>query len=73
MWRGRRRAWRLSPAGANKDTAIYCFHRLHELILANSERVGLLVGEVEQSYFGARRKGKRGHGAAGDGPGCSAF
>lgn len=59
-----------SLVGVNKNTAVYYFHRLRELIMARSEPVGLLAGEVEadESYFGGRRKGKRGRGAAGKVP-----
>ena len=50
----------------NKSTASYYFHRLRELIYNHSEDIGFLEGEVEvdESYFGGRRKGKRGRGAA---------
>ena len=56
--------------GVNKTTAAYYFHRLRELILAYSEDVCLLEGEIEvdESYFGGSRKGKRGRGAAGKVP-----
>ena len=56
--------------GVNKTTAAYYFHRLRELIFAHSEDVGLLEGEIEvdESYFGGSRKGKRGRGAAGKVP-----
>jgi len=56
--------------GVNKTTAAYYFHRLRELILAYSEESGLLEGEIEvdESYFGGSRKGKRGRGAAGKVP-----
>ena len=52
--------------GVNKSTASYYFHRLRELIYNHSEDIGFLEGEVEvdESYFGGRRKGKRGRGAA---------
>ena len=51
----------------NKTTAGYYFHRLRQLIYAHSDEAGLFEGEVEvdESYFGGRRKGKRGRGAAG--------
>jgi len=54
-----------SPVDVNKNTAVYYFHRLRELMMARGEPVGLLVGEVEadESYFGGRRKGKCGRGA----------
>ena len=40
------------------------------MIYAHSEHLELLAGEVEadESYFGGRRKGKRGRGAAGKVP-----
>ena len=54
-----------SLAGVNKTTASYYFHRLRLLIYKNSHEPGLLEGEIEvdESYFGGRRKGKRGRGA----------
>ena len=54
----------------NKSTAAYYFHRLRELIYYHSEDAGLLEGEIEvdESYFGGSRKGKRGRGAAGKVP-----
>jgi transposase len=56
-----------SLVGVNKTTASYYFHRLRLLIFNHSEHLGLLEGEVEadESYFGGRRKGKRGRGAVG--------
>ena len=56
--------------GVNKTTASYYFHRLRELIYLFSEDAGLLEGEIEvdESYFGGSRKGKRGRGAAGKVP-----
>ncbi|WP_251357874.1 IS1595 family transposase [Kangiella sp. TOML190] len=56
--------------GVNKDTASYYFHRLRLLIFAHREQANLLSGEVEvdESYFGGKRKGKRGRGAAGKVP-----
>ena len=58
--------------GVNRNTAILFFHKLREVIfdqLAASEP-GLIGGEIEvdESYFGGRRKGKRGRGAAGKVP-----
>ncbi len=46
----------------NKTSASYYFQRLRQLIYDNSEQQELLEGEVEadESYFGGRRKGKRG-------------
>lgn len=54
-----------SLVGVNKITVSYYFHRLRLLIYENSREPGLLDGEIEvdESYFGGRRKGKRGRGA----------
>ena len=54
-----------SLVGVNKTTPSYYFHRLRLLIYENSQEPGLLEGEIEvdESYFGGRRKGKRGRGA----------
>ena len=51
----------------NKTTATYYFHRLRLLIYENSPHLEMFEGEIEadESYFGGRRKGKRGRGAAG--------
>ena len=59
-----------SLVGVNKSTSAYYFHRLRELIFTYSEDVGLFEGEIEvdESYFGGSRKGKRGRGAAGKVP-----
>ncbi len=59
-----------SSVGVNKTTASYYFQRLRQLIYDNSEHLELLEGEIEadESYFGGRRKGKRGRGAAGKVP-----
>ncbi len=56
--------------GVNKNTSSYYFQRLRELIYEKSEHLELLEGEVEvdESYFGGRRKGKRGCGAGGKVP-----
>jgi len=56
--------------GVNKSTASYYFHRLRELIFKAVEDETLFSGEIEvdESYFGGRRKGKRGRGAAGKVP-----
>ena len=51
----------------NRKTAAYFFHRLRQIIarqLEDSLPVEGLV-EVDESYFGGVRKGKRGRGAAG--------
>ncbi len=59
-----------SLVGVNKSTASYYFHRLRQLIYEGAEDVGLLTGEIEvdESYFGGQRKGKRGRGAGGKVP-----
>jgi transposase len=59
-----------SLVGVNKSTSSYYFHRLRELIYRNDDDAGLLAGEIEidESYFGGKRKGKRGRGATGKVP-----
>ena len=54
----------------NKTTESYYFHRLRLLIHDNSEHLEMFEGEIEvdESYFGGRRKRKRGRGAAGKTP-----
>ena len=58
--------------GVNRKTAAYYFHRLREIIADQLEReADKVVGgeiEVDESYFGGRRKGKRGRGATGKVP-----
>lgn len=56
--------------GVNKTTAAYYYHRLRELIYQAIEDATPFAGEIEvdESYFGGRRKGKRGRGAAGKVP-----
>jgi len=58
--------------GVNRHTATLFYHKLREVIALNLARAApdLLCGEVEldESYFGGRRKGKRGRGAAGKVP-----
>lgn len=54
--------------GVNRNTAILYFHKLRETITMRlAQEAPFLDGEVEvdESYFGGRRKGKRGRGAAG--------
>ena len=53
-----------SLVDVNKTTASYYFHRLRLLIYENSQEPDLLEGKIEvnESYFGGRRKGKRGRG-----------
>ena len=58
-------------ASVNRNTAILYYHKLRELIAAKlAEQSPFLDGEVEvdESYFGGSRKGKRGRGAAGKVP-----
>ncbi len=54
--------------GVNRKTAACYFHRLREIICYQLEQeADKVVGgeiEVDESYFGGRRKGKRGRGAA---------
>ena len=59
-----------SLVDVNKSTASYYFQRLRQIIYDHSEHLALLDGEVEadESYFGGRRKGKRGRGAGGKVP-----
>lgn len=57
--------------GVNRHTATLYFHKLRELIAARlAEQTPWLSGEIEvdESYFGGSRKGKRGRGAAGKVP-----
>ncbi len=55
--------------GVHRKTATYYFLRLREIIAheleAESEVMFGSEIEVDESYFGGRRKGKRGRGAAG--------
>ena len=53
--------------GVNKTTAAYYYHRLRQLIYQAVADTTPFAGEIEvdESYFGGRRKGKRGRGAAG--------
>ena len=57
-------------AGVNRNTARLFFHRLRVIIMEEQEKYSPFTGEVEvdESYFGGRRKGKRGRGAAGKVP-----
>jgi transposase len=58
--------------GVNRNTAVLFFHKLREVIFEQmaAAEPGLMGGEVEvdESYFGGRRKGKRGRGAGGKVP-----
>jgi len=53
--------------GTNRKSAILFYHRLREIIARNLAESAPLAGEVEmdESYFGGHRKGKRGRGAGG--------
>jgi transposase-like protein len=57
-------------ARVNRKTAAYFFHRLRQIIARQLEDHLPLEGlvEVDESYFGGVRKGKRGRGAAGKVP-----
>jgi transposase len=54
----------------NKTTAAYYYHRLRELIYQAVADATPFAGEIEvdESYSGGQRKGKRGRGAAGKVP-----
>lgn len=53
--------------GVNPKTAAFYFHRLRQIIQQATQDDSPLGGEIEidESYFGGHRKGKRGRGAAG--------
>lgn len=55
------------PVGVNKNSAALFYHRLREIIAVQIEDESPIEGEIEvdESYFGGHRKGKRGRGAAG--------
>ena len=58
--------------GVNRNTSAYYFQRLREIIACQLEQESheVFEGEIEvdESYFGGSRKGKRGRGAAGKVP-----
>ena len=58
--------------GVNRNTAAYYFQRLREIIVTQLEQDSheVFAGEIEvdESYFGGTRKGKRGRGSAGKVP-----
>src|SRR5882757_3786783 len=56
--------------GVNKTSAAYYFHRLRALIHQAIADATPFAGEIEvdESYFGGHRKGRRGRGAAGKVP-----
>lgn len=53
--------------GVNKNSSALFYHRLREIIAVQIEDESPIEGEIEvdESYFGGHRKGKRGRGAAG--------
>ena len=58
-------------AGVNRHSATLFYHKLRELIAAKlATEAPFALGEIEvdESYFGGVRKGKRGRGAAGKVP-----
>ena len=59
-----------SLVGVNSKTAVYYFQRLREIIYLHNDTSEQFASEVEvdESYFGGSRKGKRGRGAAGKVP-----
>ena len=59
-----------SLVGVNSKTGVYYFQRLREIIYLHNDTSEQFAGEVEvdESYFGGSRKGKRGRGAAGKVP-----
>ncbi len=61
------RGWFGSP---NFKTAVYYCHRLRMLICLATENETAFTGEIEvdESFFGEHRKGKRGRGGAGKVP-----
>lgn len=58
-----------SLVGVHRDTAAFYFHRIREVIVdeLEAESEAMFGGEIEvdESYFGGKRKGKRGRDAAG--------
>jgi transposase len=55
-------------AGVNRNTAQLFYHRLRQIVAHNLSQDFLFFDgeiEVDESYFGGHRKGKRGRGAAG--------
>jgi transposase len=56
--------------GVNFKTSAYFYHRLREIICLATGEETPFTGEIEvdESYFGGTRKGKRGRGAAGKVP-----
>lgn len=60
-----------SLCGVNRKTSAFFYHRLREIIALEleAESEAMFGGEIEvdESYFGGKRKGRRGRGAAGKG------
>ena len=58
-----------SLVGVHRNSAAFYFHRLRQIIAHElaAESEAMFGGEIEvdESYFGGKRKGKRGRGAAG--------
>jgi transposase len=56
--------------GIHRNIARIFYHRPRQIIAQQLEDVSPFIGllEVDESYFGGRRKGKRGRGAAGKVP-----
>lgn len=56
--------------GVNRNTAVSFYNRLRMIIAEELTKASPVSGaiEVDESYFGGRRKGKRGRGAAGKVP-----
>jgi len=58
-----------SLVGVHRNTSAYFFQRLREIIVLelDAESEAMFGGEIEvdESYFGGKRKGKRGRGSAG--------
>ena len=69
MFRDRLRQLLPAFCGVNRKTTAFYFLRLREIITyeleSESEAMFGEEIEVDESYFGGRRKGKRGRGAAG--------
>lgn len=57
-------------SGVNRNTATLFFHKLRQTIHDKivSDEPPMMTGEIEldESYFGGRRRGKRGRGAGGN-------
>ncbi len=57
--------------GVHRNTAAYFYRRLREQIVIDNQRRAEILGgavELDESYFGGHRKGKRGRGAGGKVP-----